>query len=77
MTKRNEKIQEITKGLSLEDRVKLFRFWNGLESINGNDYEKFKKQIGEFIDYEKKAKVNEDLEAFLNEPWGAYHDIRI
>lgn len=77
MTKRSEKIEEITKGLSVEERTRLFRFWNGLESLSGEDFVKFKKQLKEFSDYEDKAKINEDLEAFLNEPRGAYRDIRI
>lgn len=77
MTKRNEKIEEITKGLNPEDRTKLFRFWNGLESLSGDDFKKFKKQIEELSDYEKKAKINEDLEAFLNESRREYRNIDI
>lgn len=64
MTKREETIERLTKGISPKDKQMIIDFWNGKGSINGRKYAKYRSIIEEF---EHTMRTDQQLEEFLEE----------
>lgn len=64
MTKREETIERLTKGMSPRDKQKLVDFWSGKGSITAAFWRKYQSQIEE---YDRIMKTDKQLEAFLEE----------
>ena len=69
MTKREETIEKITKGMSPRDKQKLVDFWSGKGSLNGAFFKKYQSKIAEF---DRIMKTDKQLEAFLEETRNQY-----
>lgn len=69
MTKREEAIEQLTKGMSPRDRQALIDFWNGKGTITGDLFKKYKSQIAEF---ERIMSTDNKLEEFMKETRGQY-----
>ena len=64
MTKREETIEALTKGMSHADKKKLAAFWSGKGCISGDFCIKYQDKIEEF---ERIMSTDSTLEAFLEE----------
>ncbi len=64
MTKREETIERLTKGMSPRDKQKLVDFWSGKGSISAAFWRKYQSQIEE---YDRTMKRDSKLEEFLRE----------
>lgn len=64
MTKREETIERLTKGMSPRDKQKLVDFWSGKGSITAAFWRKYQSQIEE---YDRTMKRDSKLEEFLRE----------
>ena len=64
MTKREETIEQLTKGLSPRDKQILVDFWSGKGSISGKQYAKYQSILAEF---DRIMKTDNKLEEFLEE----------
>lgn len=69
MTKREETIEQLTKGMSPRDKDKLIAFWSGKGSLNGAFLKKYQSKIAEF---DRIMKTDKQLEAFLEETRNQY-----
>lgn len=69
MTKREETIEQLTKGMSPRDRQALIDFWNGKGTITGDLFKKYKSQIAEF---ERIMSTDNKLEEFMKETGNQY-----
>lgn len=64
MTKREETIEQLTKGISPRDKQILVDFWSGKGSISGEQYAKYQIILAEF---DRIMKTDNKLEEFLEE----------
>ena len=64
MTKREETIERLTKGISPRDKQILINFWSGKGSISGKTYAKYQSILAEF---DRIMKTDKQLEEFLEE----------
>lgn len=69
MTKREETIEQLTKGMSPWDKQILVDFWSGKGSISGKQYAKYQSILAEF---DRIMKTDNKLEAFLEETRNQY-----
>lgn len=69
MTKREETIERLTKGISPRDKQKLVDFWSGKGSITAAFWRKYQSQIEE---YDRTMKRDSKLEEFLRETGTPY-----
>lgn len=69
MTKREETIERLTKGMSPRDKQKLVDFWSGKGSITAAFWRKYQSQIEE---YDRTMKRDSKLEEFLRETGNQY-----
>lgn len=69
MTKREETIERLTKGISPRDKQKLVDFWSGKGSITAAFWRKYQSQIEE---YDRTMKRDSKLEEFLRETRSPY-----
>lgn len=69
MTKREETIEKLTKGMSSRDKQTLIDFWSGKGSITGELYKKYKDIIAE---YEHIMSTDSKLEEFMKETRNQY-----
>ena len=69
MTKREETIEQLTKGMSPRDKQTLIDFWHGKGSITGEFFTKYQSQMAEF---DRIMKHDKQLEAFLEETRNQY-----
>ena len=69
MTKREETIERLTKGISPRDKQKLVDFWSGKGSITATFWRKYQSQIEE---YDRTMKNYSKLEEFLRETRSPY-----
>lgn len=64
MTKREETIERLTKGMSPKDKQKLVDFWSGKGSLNGAFVKKYQSILA---DFDRIMKTDKQLEEFLEE----------
>lgn len=73
MTKREEAIEKLTKGIAPKDKKKLIDFWNGKRSISIQFYSKYQDQIEKYND---TILHDKELEEFLNDTKRQYNTPR-
>lgn len=69
MTKREETIERLTKGMSPRDKQKLVDFWSGKGSLNGAFIKKYQSVLA---DFDRIMKTDKQLEEFLEETRNQY-----
>lgn len=69
MTKREETIEQLTKGMSPGDKQKLIEFWSGKSNISGAFWRKYQHKIEE---YDRIMKNDSLLNDFLKETGSPY-----
>ena len=64
MTKREETIERLTKGMSPRDKEQIIAFWSGKGSLNGAFFKKYQSKIAEF---DRIMNTDNTLEEFLRD----------
>ena len=64
MTKREETIEQLTKGMSPRDKEQIIAFWSGKGSLNGAFFKKYQSKLAEF---DRIMQTDKQLEEFLEE----------